>query len=195
MTTFQKEAIIEYYNSHGPMEAPSFADCLFRALEINTVEFEPLVIPVFELEFEKVIPSGYLTEFIKSIKSIEVESIMCLAIVFDLYIPSKKWVANIVASPTKAYEYMGPAISSSVSRTLLSLFKDTVPFNDIQFIFGDKMYSLSSIMEDAVKMYLNKNGITHPLNRVPELRVTKLEANGLLIAPDKIDSFIYKIKK
>ena len=183
MKPFQKEALIRTQINPSMQD---FARNLFHALTISGTNFESLVIPVLNLELENVIPTGNVADFIKQVN---IDRLAQTAIVFDIYIPSKKWVANIKTSLHSNNTYLSSAVNDSVAKML----QQNEISNMIPLSFDKKPYDLQSILSDAVMTYFNRNNITHPLDFVPALR--HKDTNGMIFPSEKIESFIYQINK
>lgn len=187
MTQFQKDAIRESLQTKGQEQ---WVSDLFYALDVKAIDFEPLALPIINLDLEKFIPSGQVSSVVKGC---DIDSLMRSTIVFDLYIPSKKWVANLGTSSAKDSSYLRDAISSSVGRTMNIVKGDSITEPLMKKEDG-KIITLTMVLEDAAMAYLTANGITHPLDSIPALRHPQNDA-GTLLSPENIDKFVSQILK
>ncbi|MDE6403178.1 MAG: hypothetical protein K2K86_05145 [Muribaculaceae bacterium] len=187
MTQFQKDAIREYFQKRGQEQ---WVSDLFYALDVKAIDFKPLALPIINLDLERFIPSGQVSSVVKGC---DIDSLMRSAIVFDLYIPSKKWVANLSTSSVKNSSYLRDAINSSVGRTM-NIVKGNSITDPLMKKEDGKIITLTMVLEDAVMAYLTANGITHPLDRIPALSQPQNDA-GMLLSPENIDKFVSQILK
>lgn len=189
MTKFQKEVIIVLNAVYNKTEFTKFANELFHALEINVIDYKPLAIPVADLDIEAILPVDVQ---ISQITNGDIMAhLMRASIFFDLYIPSKKWVANLACVYAGKTGYLDSAIAHSVSETVSKVISAECGVFDHLIA---SHCTLKTILCDAVKAYLNKRDITHPLDCVSALKEKRNE-NSYLLASDKIDLFIGQIKK
>ncbi len=192
MTTFQKELLRASLQNE---EQRALADKLFRAMEIENVDFDVLAIPVIDLRIEDVLPVGQTSDFIKSAGD-KLENLMHASIVFDLYFPSKKWVGNIEQMALRDSDYLRSMVRLTVQKMLDHVYYRNSEFGSSEpFIVDNKLASLAEILTDATIKYLNENGIVHILDYNISLRQDFLNNNNMLISEDKIDNLIYWIKK
>ena len=168
------------------------AEKIFQALDRNVIDYEPLAISLSDLEIEKFIPSGLISEFLKQVN---VRLLRQSAVIFDLYIPSKRWVTNFTEATAKCddyQEYLEGAVLLSVSRLMSTVYGNP----DLDLIaIGDTKTSLKAILCQAVKAWLKKNQITHPLDDVSELRCPGQTKGTCILPHDSVDTFISRIKK
>ncbi len=191
MTRFQQEATIALYPWSAADEYAKFAEALFKALTINNIDFEPLAIPVADLDLEAVLPLCVTDSSV--IDRVRIAKFMRSAILFNLYIPSKKWLMNLECA-NRSENYLLDAIRRSVDDTVKHVILGPDDPHGDTFVCAEPRYTMRLMLYDAVYAYLNKRGITHPLDSIAALRGKEYSAS-CLFAQEQIDAIIKQILK